>query len=78
MLIRDFGLFSKAFQNFWTFICNTLQNCQLSGTETDSFRVLRHPFCGKFEFSAESGHPGHPLLKTMHDVCTNLHNVCDN
>ena len=31
----------------------------------DSFCVLRQSFCGKFEFSAESGHPGHPLLECM-------------
>ena len=49
MLIRDFGLFCKTFQHFLTFICNTLQNCQLSGTETDSFCVLRKYFCGKLQ-----------------------------
>ena len=49
MLIRYFGLFYKTFQHFFTFICNTLQNCQLSGTETDSFRVLRQYFCGKLQ-----------------------------
>ena len=31
----------------------------------DIFRVLRQSFCGKFEFSAESGHPGYPLLGCM-------------
>ena len=30
-----------------------------------SFRVLRQSFCGKFEFSADSGHPGNPLLECM-------------
>ena len=31
-----------------------------------SFRVLRQSFCGKFEFSADSRHPGNPLLECMH------------
>ena len=30
-----------------------------------SFRVLRQSFCGKFELSADSGHPGNPLLGCM-------------
>ena len=63
MIIRDFGLFCLL-----TFICNTLQNGQLSGTETDGFRVLRQSFCGKFELSAESGHPRHPLLECMIEI----------
>ena len=49
MLIRDLGLFCKTFQHLLTFICNTLQNFQLSGTETGRFRVLRQSFCGKFK-----------------------------
>ena len=38
-----------------------------------SFRVLRQSFCGKFEFSAESGHTGYPLLECMIACFTILH-----
>ena len=49
MLIWDLGLLCWTFQQLLAFILlNTLQNWQLSGTQTDSFRVLRQSLNWKF------------------------------
>ena len=63
MLIRDLWLFCNTFQHLLTFICDTLQNGQFSGTQTDRFRVLRQSFCGKFQMVC-----GPQLFKCMESV----------
>ena len=53
---KSFGAF---LQNFLT----PLDFYLFLGTQTDSFRVLRQSFCGKFKLSAESDHQRHQLLE---------------
>ena len=54
MLVRDVGLFCETFQCLLNLNLNKLQNWKFSGTETDSFCVLRQSFCGKFKWSADA------------------------
>ena len=41
----------------------TYQNLQLTGTQTDSFRVLQQSLCGNFELSADSRNPRIPAFR---------------
>ena len=65
MIIRDFGLFARLFNTSWPLFVTHCRIVSFQGLRLIVFCVLRQSCCGKFEFSAESGHPGHPLLGCM-------------
>ena len=71
----------QEFPHILTFISNTLKNQQFSGTQTDSFRVLRQSFYGKFKIVCGVWTPGTPAfsmyVQCMCKSCASFHlNKC--